>query len=356
MRHYAGTVRYNCSNWLEKNKDPLNDTLVSVLKKAQGCELMKEVWSDYQTQEEAVAASSKGGGAKKKGKSGSFMTVSMMYRESLNTLMNMLHKTHPHFIRCIIPNEKKASGVIDAALVLNQLTCNGVLEGIRICRKGFPNRTVHNDFKIRYAILAADEARSSTDSKVASSNILNRLVDKKQLDPEMFKIGHTKVFFKAGVLALIEELRDAKMNEFVTSFQAALRHYLARADMKRRKECQDAFGIVQRNIRAWCVLRTWQWYLLYGMVKTNLFKGNKHAEELEKLEGELKDLKENLTKQEEARKAVEMEHSKIAEERKKVQDELEQVKKGEGALESQVGSLNSVKVDLQKRLFIPRLI
>ena len=49
------------------------------------------------------------------------MTVSMMYRESLNKLMTMLHKTHPHFIRCIIPNEKKASGVIDAALVLNQV-------------------------------------------------------------------------------------------------------------------------------------------------------------------------------------------------------------------------------------------
>ena len=49
------------------------------------------------------------------------MTVSMLYRESLNNLMSMLHKTHPHFIRCIIPNEKKASGVIDAALVLNQV-------------------------------------------------------------------------------------------------------------------------------------------------------------------------------------------------------------------------------------------
>lgn len=103
------------------------------------------------------------------GKSSSFMTVSMIYRESLNNLMNMLYGTHPHFIRCIIPNEKKqsgikiimlwifsdsisnvVSGVIDAALVLNQLTCNGVLEGIRICRKGFPNRQLYADFKQRY--------------------------------------------------------------------------------------------------------------------------------------------------------------------------------------------------------------
>jgi myosin protein heavy chain len=87
MRHYAGTVRYNVTNWLEKNKDPLNDTLVSVMKSGKNNALILEVWDNYQTQEEAAVASKSGGGAKKKGKSGSFMTVSMLYRESLNNLV-----------------------------------------------------------------------------------------------------------------------------------------------------------------------------------------------------------------------------------------------------------------------------
>lgn len=228
MRHYAGTVRYNVSNWLEKNKDPLNDTLVSVMKGSKGNSLLLEVWSNYQTQEDVVSGGKNGSSAKKKGKSGSFMTVSNLYRESLNKLMSMLHKTHPHFIRCIIPNEKKTSGIIDAALVLNQLTCNGVLEGIRICRKGFPNRLSHNDFKIRYTILAAEAARSSTDVKISATEILKMLVYNKDLNEEQFRIGHTKVFFKAGVLALIEELRDFKQSKLITGLQSAIRCYLAK--------------------------------------------------------------------------------------------------------------------------------
>lgn len=133
-----------------------------------------------------------GSTTKKKGKAASFMTVSMMYRESLSNLMSMLHQTHPHFIRCIIPNEEKKCGKIDAQLVLNQLTCNGVLEGIRICRKGFPNRMWYSDFKHRYAILAAEEA-SDPDEKTASTKMLQRLVKEDRLQDEEYKPGHTKV-------------------------------------------------------------------------------------------------------------------------------------------------------------------
>lgn len=226
MRHYAGTVRYNVMNWLEKNKDPLNDTVVQCMKNSKKNALLVEVWQDYTTQEEAAAMTKTSGGGKKKGKSGSFMTVSMLYRESLNNLMTMLHSTHPHFIRCIIPNEKKQSGMIDAALVLNQLTCNGVLEGIRICRKGFPNRTLHPDFVQRYAILAADEAlQGKEDPKKGAAAMMARLVKEKKLTDEDFKVGLTKVFFKAGIVAKLEDMRDERLAELITGFQAQIRQY-----------------------------------------------------------------------------------------------------------------------------------
>ncbi|XP_004443971.2 PREDICTED: myosin-7-like, partial [Ceratotherium simum simum] len=91
--------------------------------------------------------SSKSKGGKKKGSS--FQTVSALHRENLNKLMTNLRTTHPHFVRCIIPNETKSPGVMENPLVMHQLRCNGVLEGIRICRKGFPNRILYGDFRQR---------------------------------------------------------------------------------------------------------------------------------------------------------------------------------------------------------------
>ncbi|KIH48109.1 hypothetical protein ANCDUO_21825, partial [Ancylostoma duodenale] len=103
-------------------KDPLNDSAVAVLKTSEKAGLIYQIWEDYITDVDREKLSARGKTQdRKKGKSASFLTVSTMYRESLASLMGMLHTTHPHFIRCIIPNEKKTSGLIDAPLVLNQV-------------------------------------------------------------------------------------------------------------------------------------------------------------------------------------------------------------------------------------------
>merc|ERR1711892_1013596 len=150
LYHYAGTVAYNVTDWITKNKDPLNGSVVELYKKST-IPTFKTIWSSYIGADEAAAAAKGGKGKRQKG--GSFQTVSSLHRESLGRLMTNLRATQPHFVRCIIPNEIKKAGFMDNNLVLHQLRCNGVLEGIRICRKGFPSRVEYAEWKQRYAIL-----------------------------------------------------------------------------------------------------------------------------------------------------------------------------------------------------------
>jgi myosin heavy subunit len=129
---------------------------------------------------------------------GSFRTVGQRHKQQLMTLMKTLHKTHPHFVRCIVPNVHKRAGDMDIPLVCDQLRCNGVLEGIRICRKGFPNRLPFAAFKQRYEMLCPDVlGKGFVDSRTACQVLLNAL----ELDPEKYRIGTTKVFFKATVVS-----------------------------------------------------------------------------------------------------------------------------------------------------------
>ncbi|XDV20799.1 hypothetical protein PO909_026041 [Leuciscus waleckii] len=125
--HYAGTVDYNVTGWLDKNKDPLNDSVLLLYQKS-SVKLLATLYPPV------VEDTTKKGG-KKKG--GSMQTVSSQFRENLGKLMTNLRATHPHFVCCLIPNESKTPGLMENFLVIHQLRCNSVLEGIRICTKGF---------------------------------------------------------------------------------------------------------------------------------------------------------------------------------------------------------------------------
>ena len=94
--------------------------------------------------------------SRKKGKGGK--TVSSYFKGQLDDLMSVLYKTEPHFIRCVVPNTHKKGGEVDpglfvlrlfffkfqrnlfTGLIMHQYKCNGVLAGIAICKKGFPNK------------------------------------------------------------------------------------------------------------------------------------------------------------------------------------------------------------------------
>ena len=156
---------------------------------------------------------------------GMFRTVSQHYKDQLGKLMVTLRNTNPNFVRCIIPNHDKKAGKINAILVLDQLRCNGVLEGIRICRQGFPNRIPFQEFRQRYELLTPNVIpKGFMDGKKACEKMIHAL----DLDPNLYRIGQSKIFFRAGVLAHLEEERDVRITDLVVNFQAFCRGLLAR--------------------------------------------------------------------------------------------------------------------------------
>ncbi|XP_076607744.1 myosin-1B-like isoform X2 [Chaetodon auriga] len=296
LMHYAGTVDYNISGWLEKNKDPLNDTVVQLYQKA-SLKLLSQLFATYAS---ADAADGSKKSSKKKGSS--FQTVSALFRENLNKLMANLRSTHPHFVRCIIPNETKMPGSMDHHLVLHQLRCNGVLEGIRICRKGFPSRILYGDFRQRYRILNASAIPEGQfiDSKKASEKLLSSI----DVDHAQYRFGYTKVFFKAGLLGLLEEMRDERLAVLMTRIQAVARGYVTRLRFKEMSKKRESIFIIQYNIRSFMNVKNWPWMRLYFKIKP-LLRSAEAEKEMQTMKEEFSRLKEEFAKSEARRKELE---------------------------------------------------
>ncbi|KAF6732343.1 Myosin-9 [Oryzias melastigma] len=317
--HYAGKVDYKADEWLMKNMDPLNDNVATLLNQSTD-KFVSELWKDVDriVGLDKVSGMSEMPGAFKTRK-GMFRTVGQLYKEQLSKLMATLRNTNPNFVRCIIPNHEKKAGKLDPHLVLDQLRCNGVLEGIRICRQGFPNRIVFQEFRQRYEILTPNAIpKGFMDGKQACVLMINSL----ELDPNLYRIGQSKVFFRAGVLAHLEEERDMKITDIIISFQAWCRGYVARKAFAKRQQQLTAMKVIQRNCAAYLKLRNWQWWRLFTKVKP-LLQVSRQEEEMQAKDEELNKVKEKQMHAEEQLLEMEQKQQQLNAEKMALQEQLQ---------------------------------
>merc|ERR1711997_891537 len=251
--HYAGIVSYNVTAWLEKNADPVNDTVVDVLKQG-GNALMVYLWREHPGQSNPPEESKD----KKKKKGGSSKTVSSVYLVQLAELMSILHATEPHFIRCIVPNTHKKPLETETPLIMHQLTCNGVLEGIRVCMLGFPNRMLYRDYKARYMVLGAEILATAGSDKEGVTGLMNKI----SFEAEKYRCGHTMVFFRAGALAALEEARDGIVLKLVRWMQGEVYGRVKRKLYQKKEDQRELMKVIQRNFRKYMTLRTWGWFVI----------------------------------------------------------------------------------------------
>ncbi|KAK9406824.1 myosin-1B [Crotalus adamanteus] len=285
--HYAGTVDYNISGWLEKNKDPLNDTVVGLYQKS------------------------------------SMKTLALLFAD------------------------RPAEGAMDHDLVLHQLRCNGVLEGIRICRKGFPSRIIYADFKQRYKVLNASAIPEGQfiDSKKASEKLLGSI----DVDHTQYKFGHTKVFFKAGLLGLLEEMRDEKLAHLITRTQAMCRGFLSRVEYQKMLQRREAIFTLQYNIRSFMNVKHWPWMKLYFKIKP-LLKSAESEKEMANMKEEFEKTKEELAKSEAKRKELEEKMVSLIQEKNDLQLQVQAESDGLADAEERCDQLIKTKIQLEAKI------
>lgn len=182
-------------------------------------------------------AAGAGGAAKKP-------TLGSIFKQSLIALMETIDSTNAHYIRCIKPNEAKKAWEFDPPMVLGQLRACGVLETIKISAAGYPTRWTFVDFAERYYMLIKSDHWKNDVKDVCLSILKNTIKEENK-----YQLGLTKLFFRAGMLAYLEQVRGDRINFLVTLMQKNfLRAYYLNRYRRIRTTIMGIQCLVRRKI------------------------------------------------------------------------------------------------------------
>ncbi|KAI1617669.1 myosin heavy chain [Exophiala viscosa] len=311
LTHYAAEVEYSTEGWLEKNKDPLNDNLTRLLAASKDVHIANLFSDCVEEVDEPYSPRSRV-------KKGLFRTVAQRHKEQLSSLMRQLHSTQPHFVRCILPNHKKKPKQFSAPLVLDQLRCNGVLEGIRIARTGFPNRLTFAEFRSRYEVLCENMPKGYLGGQEAAKIMLDRL----KMDRANYRVGITKVFFRAGVLADLEEQRDGLIREIMSKFQSVARGFMQRRVAFKQLYRAEATRVIQRNLNVYLDLQSNPWWRLFVRMKP-LLGATRTNNEVKRRDERIEQLNDKMKQEANERHRLEDERRRAELDAQRIQQTLE---------------------------------
>ncbi|KAJ1548826.1 Myosin type-2 heavy chain 1 [Cladochytrium tenue] len=227
IKHYATDVTYDIDGFIEKNKDTVSDEQLALLNAGNFAFLKEVIHIDEElpVAAEAKSSSARGGSSQPKKP-----TLGAIFKASLVKLMATLRTTEVHYIRCIKPNQTKTPFGFEPQMVLAQLRACGVLETIRISCAGYPSRWTYQEFADRYYLLIPS-TKWVTDPKVLTNTIVQGAISKEDL----YQMGLTKIFFRAGQLAFLEKLRSERLRECVVCIQKNIRRLIYQKRYKRMR-------------------------------------------------------------------------------------------------------------------------
>ncbi|CAN8247655.1 unnamed protein product [Cochlearia groenlandica] len=213
VNHYAGDVTYSADQFLDKNKDYVVAEHQALLD-ASKCSFVANLFPPLP---EDASKQSK------------FSSIGTRFKQQLQSLMETLNTTEPHYIRCVKPNTVLKPGIFENDNVLNQLRCGGVLEAIRISCAGYPTKRAFDEFLDRFVMLATD-VPEGTDEKAACASICDKMGLKG------YQIGKTKIFLRAGQMAELDAKRNEVLAGATKRIQRQIRTYLTRKEFLGHKK------------------------------------------------------------------------------------------------------------------------
>ncbi|XP_054481344.1 unconventional myosin-XIX [Anoplopoma fimbria] len=259
VAHYAGKVHYQIQGMVEKNKDPVPPELTSLLQKSDN-PLVHQIFTDKETENPTTKGLSK-------------VTVVSKFKNSLESLMRILHTTTPHYTRCIKPNPDCKPLTFKKEEVIMQLEACGIVETIHISAAGFPIRIPFKGFMQRYGLIGKYsnfnslsrcvdvEADSSDSPRQEVEKLLGVVLQHKAFDPShnhdsekpnlWVHCGRTKVFLTQLMLDSLEDQRKKILSRCAFSIQCCWLKYQRR----RRHARQQSATLIQAVVRSWLVRR-----------------------------------------------------------------------------------------------------
>ncbi|KAJ1347387.1 hypothetical protein KIN20_002426 [Parelaphostrongylus tenuis] len=225
VKHFAGTVFYHTKGFLEKNRDTFSADLHTLIQSSK-MHLLHRIFDEIDINNRNKS-----------------VTVSAQFRKSLDQLMQHLSQTHPYFVKCIKPNDYKKALTMDCDLVLRQLRYSGMLDTIRIRRKGYPVRHEFDSFVSRYRVLVNSIATvHHSDTRSLSEYICKQVLG----GGSDFQLGKTKVFLKEKDDLYFENEYHRVIDCRATLIQRHVKGWIARRSFRRKK---NAAIVIQKHWR-----------------------------------------------------------------------------------------------------------
>ncbi|XP_075760678.1 unconventional myosin-XVIIIa isoform X22 [Pelodiscus sinensis] len=258
----------------------------------------------------------------------------------VDALVDTIKKAKLHFVHCFLPRAEGWSGEarglaarrvsssseldlpgehceaglmqLHVPLLRAQLRGSRLLDALRMYRQGYPDHMVFSEFRRRFDVLAPHLTKKHgrnyivTDERRAVEELLESL----DLEKSSYHMGLSRVFFRAGTLARLEEQRDAQTSRSIALFQAACRGFLARQHFKKRKIQELAIRCLQKNIKKNKGVKDWPWWKLFTTVRP-LIEVQLSEEQIRGKDEEIQQLRSKLEKVESERNELRMGSSRL---------------------------------------------